>query len=113
MNWYLAKIVYQIISGSANHTPQFDEQLRLIRADEWGWAREKASIVGRLLEQSFNNERNEKVTWKFVEVTELILLTSLEDGEEIYSTTCEPKDVNEYLAIISLKASMCSSQAMQ
>lgn len=110
MNWYIAKLVYQLISGSGNHAPQFDEQLRLIRADERGWGREKASIVGRLLEQSFNNERNEKVTWKFVEVVELIKVTALDDGEEIYSTTREPNDVNEYLALISAKAAMCFAQ---
>ncbi|MFM8743266.1 MAG: DUF4288 domain-containing protein, partial [Cytophagales bacterium] len=89
MNWYLAKMVYQIISGSGNHTPQFDEQLRLIRADEYAWAREKASIVGRLLEQHLQNTKDEKVIWRFVEVTELIQLPSLEDGDEIYSTTQE------------------------
>ena len=31
MKWYLAKIVYRIICGEGNHTPQFDEQLRLIK----------------------------------------------------------------------------------
>lgn len=110
MNWYLAKMVYQIISGSGNHTPQFDEQLRLIRADEYAWAREKASIVGRLLEQHLQNTKNEKAIWRFVEVTELIQLPSLEDGDEIYSTTQEPNDVNEYLASISAKAAMCVAQ---
>ena len=34
MNWYLTKIVYQIICGEGNHTAQFDEQLRLIAADD-------------------------------------------------------------------------------
>ena len=34
MNWYLTKIVFQIICGDGDHTPQFDEQLRLIRADK-------------------------------------------------------------------------------
>lgn len=31
-NWYLVKIVFQIICGSGNHKPQFEEQLRLIIA---------------------------------------------------------------------------------
>jgi hypothetical protein len=35
MKWYLAKFVYQVISGNGNHSPQFDEQMRLIRADEF------------------------------------------------------------------------------
>jgi hypothetical protein len=29
MQWYLAKLVFQIICGDGNHRPQFDEQLRL------------------------------------------------------------------------------------
>ena len=33
MNWYLAKFVYRIVCGNGNHIPQFDEQLRLITAD--------------------------------------------------------------------------------
>ena len=34
MKWYLVKIVYQVVTGDGAHSPQFDEQLRLIRADE-------------------------------------------------------------------------------
>ncbi|MFM7485937.1 MAG: hypothetical protein ACKO13_03340, partial [Cytophagales bacterium] len=56
------------------------------------------------------NTKDEKVIWRFVEVTELIQLPSLEDGDEIYSTTQEPNDVNEYLASISAKAAMCFAQ---
>jgi hypothetical protein len=35
MKWYLAKFVYQVVSGNGSHVAQFDEQLRLIRADEF------------------------------------------------------------------------------
>ena len=34
MKWYLAKLVYRIICGEGNHKPQFDEQLRLIYAED-------------------------------------------------------------------------------
>ena len=54
MNWYLAKIIYQVISGDGLHTPQFDEQFRLIKADELEWAWEKAQVVGRMGESSGN-----------------------------------------------------------
>ncbi|RYY10197.1 MAG: DUF4288 domain-containing protein, partial [Chitinophagaceae bacterium] len=27
MNWYLAKLIFRIVCGQGNHTPQFDEQL--------------------------------------------------------------------------------------
>ena len=30
MKWYLAKMIFRIICGEGEHTPQFDEQLRLV-----------------------------------------------------------------------------------
>jgi len=45
-NWFLAKIVYHIISGEGNHTPQFDEQLRLIQAENELQAIQKARQTG-------------------------------------------------------------------
>ena len=41
MNWYIAKIVFRIITGDGNHMPQFDEQLRLINANNEEEAFEK------------------------------------------------------------------------
>ena len=46
MKWYLAKIVYRIICGDGNHTAQFDEQLRLIEAEDDMHAFQKARITG-------------------------------------------------------------------
>lgn len=104
MKWYLAKFVYQVVSGAGNHAPQFDEQLRLIRADEFDWAKEKATILGRLGECQFVNDRQETVTWKFINVTDICPINSMEDGDEIYSSTEEPKDVRDYLQLIDAKA---------
>jgi hypothetical protein len=104
MNWYLAKFVYQVVSGNGSHAPQFDEQLRLIRADEFEWACEKASILGRLGECIFFNDRQEEVKRKFINVVDVCPITSIEDGAEIYSFTEEPKDVSDYLEVIQAKA---------
>ena len=46
MNWYVAKIVFRIISGEGNHNAQFDEQLRLISAEDERQAFEKATVLG-------------------------------------------------------------------
>jgi hypothetical protein len=46
MNWFLAKIIYQIICGDGDHTPQFDEQLRLVQAESKLKAIQKAKQVG-------------------------------------------------------------------
>lgn len=106
MRWYLAKLVYQVVSGNGNHAPQFDEQLRLIKADEFEWACEKASILGRLYECDFTNKRDESVKWKFVSVVDVLPMGFLQDGEEIYSTIEEPNDVTDYLNRIKSKSSM-------
>ena len=46
MNWFMAKIVYRIICGEGDHTPQFDEQLRLIVADNEEEALKKGYAIG-------------------------------------------------------------------
>jgi hypothetical protein len=104
MNWYLAKLIFQVRSGEGTHTPQFDEQWRLIRADEVAWAYEKASVLGRLDESSFLNDRDEMVAWKFIEVADIHLIGSLEDGAQLFSATEEPMDANAYIAQLKMKS---------
>ncbi|MCE2995601.1 MAG: DUF4288 domain-containing protein [Cyclobacteriaceae bacterium] len=103
MKWYLAKFVYQKVSGSGP-TPQFDEQLRLIKAEEYQWACEKASILGRLFECDFTNKKDDPGKWKFVSVVDVLPMGLLQDGEEIYSTIEQPKDVTDYLNRIKVKS---------
>jgi Domain of unknown function (DUF4288) len=111
MNWYLAKLIFQVRSGEGTHTPQFDGQWRLIRADEVAWAYEKASVLGRLDESSFLNDRDETVAWKFIEVADIHLIGSLEDGVQLYSVTEEPMDANSYIEQIKLKSQKAFSLA--
>ncbi len=112
MKWYLAKFVYQVISENRTLSPRFDEQMRLIRADEFEWAKEKANILGRLGECSFLNERKESIQWKFINVVDLISISSMEDGDELYSSTEQPENVSHYLAKMNSKASRLG-QALQ
>ena len=104
MKWYLVKLVYQVVSGEGAHTPQFDEQLRLIRAEELDWAREKANVLGQIGAFSFLNDRSEKVSWKFIDVVDVCEIGEIEDGAQLYSTTEEPQDVSSYLNIVESKA---------
>ena len=46
MKWFLAKLVFRIHCGNGNHTPQFDEQLRLIYAEDELHAFHKARLLG-------------------------------------------------------------------
>lgn len=104
MNWYLAKVVYQIICGDGNHTPQFDEQLRLIAASDEYNAFQKAQRIGVLEEENFFNDKQLLVKWKFVDVCELYKLSKLIDGAELYSRIQETDDADKYIDTIHRKA---------
>ena len=104
MNWYLAKLTYQIICGDGRHTAQFDEQLRLIIAEDEPEAFEKASSVGYREEESFYNERQQLVRWQFIDVSELHHLDVMVDGAELYSSIKEVDDGDNYIAWTHRKA---------
>lgn len=104
MNWYLVKLVFQVLSGDGVHTPQFDEQVRLIRADEVNWAYEKATVIGWLEQRCFLNSKVEKVEWRFIDVAEIHQVDNLEDGVLLCSMTEEPEDAHAYIQMIKEKA---------
>jgi Domain of unknown function (DUF4288) len=104
MNWYLTKIVYQIICGEGNHTAQFDEQLRLISAADEHEAFSKAQSIGKMEEESFFNQQQQLVRWKFINVCELYKLSELIDGAEIYSRIQEADNADRFVEMVNGKA---------
>ncbi|WP_121355367.1 DUF4288 domain-containing protein [Flavisolibacter nicotianae] len=104
MNWFTARIVYQIICGDGAHTPQFDEQIRLISAADLPEALEKAGQVGLQEEVVFYNDQEKLVQWKFVDIAEIYALCELSDGAEIYSHITEVDDADDYVRLIQRKA---------
>jgi len=104
MNWYIAKIVYQIVNGGGTHKPQFDEQFRLIKADELDWAWEKAQVIGRMEENAFLNSRKQFTEWKYIAVEDVTLISALEDGAQLYARTEEPENLNEYITLTKARA---------
>ncbi len=104
MNWYLVKLIFLVRSGAGTHTPQFDEQWRLIRADEVAWAHEKATVLGRLEETPIMNDHAQTVEWKFIEVMDIQKISSMEDGDQLYSATQEPIDADAYIEEVKLKS---------
>lgn len=104
MNWYITKLVYQIICGSGNHTPQFDEQLRLVAATDVIEAFAKAQHMGVNEEEMFCNHKQELVQWKFVNVAELYCINQLVDGAELYSRINDVDDAAHYVETVHKKA---------
>ena len=103
MNWFLAKITYQIICGDGDHTPQFDEQLRLIGAADEKEAFYKARSIGHNEQDTFYNQKQQMVQWVFINVSELNQL-DLVDGAELYSRITEQDHAGRYIDLIHLKA---------
>ena len=98
MNWYVAKIVFRIISGDGNHHAQFDEQLRLINAVDEQQAFEKATVIGINNQESFLNNQSQPVQWQFIDVAEINALNDLTDGTELYYQIHEAPDPDLYMA---------------
>jgi|ERR1022692_1616520 hypothetical protein len=113
MNWYLAKMVYRIICGDGDHTPQFDEQLRLIKAQDEFHAFQKAQLIGEREQDNFLNAAQKPVHWKFIDVSELHKLDDLIDGAEMYSKICEEDDANIFIGVTHLKAAHILENSMK
>jgi hypothetical protein len=104
MNWYLSKIIFRIICGEGNHTPQFDEQLRLIAARDEDEAFQKAVTLGEKEQDRFYNHEQQLVQWKFINVAELYRLGGLLDGAEMYSRIQETDDPDGYIDLANRRA---------
>ncbi|MBN8789849.1 MAG: DUF4288 domain-containing protein [Terrimonas sp.] len=104
MNWFLAKIVYRIICGDGDHTPQFDEQLRLVTAENEKDALQKAFSIGKQEEDCFYNNAEKLVQWKFINVAELYKIANLIDGAELYSRIEEKENGDLYTELVHKRA---------
>lgn len=104
MNWYITKIVFAISREGNQAKQQFDEQLRLIAAENREEAFIKARTIGLNEEDSFYNDKNKKVNWEFINVSEVTPLSALEDGTEVYSRIHETTEGPEYINIVHQKA---------
>jgi hypothetical protein len=113
MKWYLAKIVYRIICGDGNHTAQFDEQLRLIEAEDDMHAFQKARIMGDHEEDKFIGDNQKPVHWKFIDVAELHPLNNLTDGLEIDSRISEEENAENYIRLIKKRANYLHEACLQ
>ena len=109
MNWYLSKIVYRIVCGEGKHTPQFDEQLRLIEAEDETTAFAKARSIGEKEQEMFLNREHNLVQWQFVNVSELYKISALIDGAELYSRIQESDNADLYMEVVHKKAAHIQS----
>lgn len=104
MNWYLAKLVYQIKVGQFEPCPQFEEQLRLLQADSKKAALQKARTIAEAEQFSFSNQHEQLVQWNFVNVCEILLISEWVDGAEVYSSINEVSSAESFIALVNDKS---------
>ena len=103
MNWYVAKIIFRICNEGSQKL-QFDEHIRIIKAENFDEAFLKARILGISEEDAFMNTRNKPVKWEFINVAELYPISELKDGSEIYSTITEKEEASNYIHTVHQRA---------
>jgi hypothetical protein len=104
MNWYLVKMVFQIICGNGKHTAQFEEQLRLIRSADATAAVNKATFLAKEEEQSFLNNVQQTAYWKLIAVTDIYPFAADMDGAEIFSRISEEEQPASFIHTIQLRS---------
>jgi len=107
---YLAKLVFSI--SAKNNGFHYDDQLRVIFANNLNEALLKAKILGIKEEDSFVSESLTSVSWKFVDVMEIKALTDLKDGMELYSHTRENEPHNGYEKYVQHTANNLANDAI-
>ncbi|MEO6902854.1 MAG: DUF4288 domain-containing protein [Bacteroidia bacterium] len=100
MNLYIAKLIFNINIESTNlqqEVHQFDEQTRIIKALTLDNAFTKARLIGKKEENTFIDQSNKQVTWKFIDVIELYSIQNMQDGEQLYGQTHEMENVDTFI----------------
>lgn len=111
MNWYLAKLVYQFICGNGMHTAQFNEQLRLIVAEDALHAFYKARLIGERETLDITNDGVD-IKWKFIDVVEILPVNNLSDGAELWSFMNEDLNAEQYIRSTQQKANCLLQQGL-
>jgi hypothetical protein len=113
MNWYIVKLVFSIEQNEKEvvHS-QFDEQLRLVQANNTNQAYFKARAIGKKEEVSFSDVQNETIKWRFIDISEVNFLGELKDGLELYSSTVEIDEKSNFINAILQKGMSIQSRGL-
>jgi hypothetical protein len=117
MEWYLAKLVYRFQPKTANGAVHFEEQIRLVEAEDELHAFHRAQQIGSQEECHLEYEDGLPIDWYFMDVTELLKLHSMMDGAEVLSQSHQTNEPEAFQKNIRLKAGYllanCTDQFLQ
>lgn len=97
MKTFIAKLVFNIVTGTSEKRHQFEEQLRLVEAESLEEAFLKARAIGIIQEETIYRDGLPATRWEFVDVADLLLVPALGNGSEIYSQIHETEESREYI----------------
>ena len=103
MKWFAVNCIYRIVCGEGNHSPQFNEQIRLIIADTTIEAIQKARVLAIDYNTAFENCKGENVKWDFINIGGITEIQSPSDGVEVSSKILEPESVEAYLKTLKYR----------
>ena len=112
MEQFIVKLMFNIRIESGKNESQFDEQVRLIEAQSFETAFQKARSLGRKEESTFLNHENKVVTWKFIDVVEMFPLQNFKDGEQLFSVSHEEQDTISYINYIRQKSMLVQTKSL-
>lgn len=112
MNWYLAKLVYRIERRADESRTQFDEQLRLVQAQDAETALYRAEAIGKQEEDCMEQVQQDEIRWHFINVAEMYRISEWIDGAELYSQIRDSDQPDHYIANIDRKAALLRERSV-
>ena len=95
MQWFVVNITFQILIEGKFVNNEFDNQYRLISAENEVDAIAKAEAIAQKEEkETFLNNAGKKVTWRFKSINKIYPIEELKDGVELFSEISESKVIN-------------------
>ena len=104
MQWYLTTLIYSIKQHNGNHTPKFNEQLRIIKAEDALHALIKARQLGH--QQADAYLPSNKTMYTFIDVDKIQPLRQVNDGAAIFDNISEPADATAFIKSTYLSAAL-------
>ncbi|GAB5539429.1 MAG: hypothetical protein Salg2KO_15320 [Salibacteraceae bacterium] len=109
MKKYIVKLIFAVTSETKS-VDQVDEQWRVVWANNAKEAKEKSLEIGKAETESFFRTDGERIAWRYVATTDIFELSSLKDGETIFSFSPEVYDAESYLNQIMIRSNQELSQ---
>ncbi len=97
MKTYIAKLIFNINVNQGQDRTQFDEQVRIIRANTMQAAIEIAKNIGEAEESTFISPKQQLIKWEFIAIFAIYELDSMQDGQQLYSYSLSKKDANNFI----------------